>query len=63
MTDLITTEEIAKLTGLSPRHVRERVVHTADFPRPAIQLSRKTRRWDRNDVAAWLDRQRKQCAR
>lgn len=61
--DLIDTKAIAALLGLSTKHVQERLVHTADFPRPAISLSRKMRRWSTDDVNAWLEKQRKKCAR
>lgn len=60
---LIDTTAISEMLCLSVRHVRERLVNEPHFPRPAIQLSIKTRRWDRADVLAWMERQRKKCAR
>ena len=63
MTPMLDTAGIATLLGVSTKHVRERLVHTADFPRPALSLSRKMRRWAAEDVQAWLDKQRKKCAR
>lgn len=64
MTDqLIDTSKIAEMLGLSTRHAREFLVHRTDFPRPALQLSIKTRRWALNDVEVWLEKQRKKCAR
>jgi len=60
---LLDTTSIAEMLGLSVRHVRERLVNEPHFPRPTVQLSVKTRRWDAGDVAAWIERQRKKCAR
>ena len=63
MTPLLDTAGIATLLGVSTKHVRERLVHSADFPRPALALSRKMRRWAAEDVQGWLDRQRKKSMR
>lgn len=60
---LIDTKAIAALLGISTKHVRERLVHQADFPRPALQLSIKMRRWATDDIEAWLEKQRRKCAR
>lgn len=60
---LLDTTAISNLLGLSVRHVREKVVTAPHFPRPAVQISVKTRRWDMADVQRWLDAQRKKCAR
>jgi predicted DNA-binding transcriptional regulator AlpA len=60
---LIDTRAIAGMLGMSTKHVRERLVRRPDFPRPALQLSVKTRRWDLADVQVWLEKQRKKCAR
>ncbi len=60
---LLDTASIAEMLGLSVRHVRERLVNEPHFPRPTVQLSVKTRRWDAKDVAAWIEKQRKKCAR
>ena len=61
--NLVNTSDISNLLGLSVRHVREKVVTAPHFPRPAVQISIKTRRWDMADVQRWLDAQRKKCAR
>lgn len=64
MTDkLIDTSKIAEMLGLSTRHAREFLVHRADFPRPTLQLSIKTRRWSLSDVEQWIEKQRKKCSR
>lgn len=63
MTPMLDTAGIAALLGVSTKHVRERLVHAADFPRPTLALSRKMRRWSAEDVQGWIERQRKRCAR
>ncbi len=50
MPELIDTAAIAKLIGLSHDTVRDRVVHRPDFPRPAIALNTRVRRWSRESV-------------
>jgi predicted DNA-binding transcriptional regulator AlpA len=54
MSDLLTIDEIAATLGLRRETVRDKVVKRADFPRPAIALSQKTRRWSVADVQGWL---------
>lgn len=53
MTDTIDTARIAEILGCSRKHVTERVVKRPDFPVPKIAVSRKTRRWDEEEVRAW----------
>lgn len=52
--EMIDTEGIAKIIGVTRRHVTERVTKEPTFPAPVINLSRKTRRWSREHVMAWL---------
>jgi predicted DNA-binding transcriptional regulator AlpA len=52
--EMIDTEGIARIIGVSRRHVTERVTKEPTFPAPVINLSRKTRRWSREQVMAWL---------
>lgn len=58
MMDLIGTGDIADMLGLNREHVTSRVTKRPDFPAPALVLSRKTVRWDRAAVLAWINRQR-----
>ena len=60
---MLDTTAISEMLGLSVRHVRERLVNEPNFPRPAIQTSIKTRRWDAKDIQRWIEAQRKKCAR
>lgn len=49
----IDTEGIAALLGLTRQHVTDRLTKRRDFPRPVIDLSRRTRRWREADVLAY----------
>lgn len=51
---VIGTAEIAAMSGLSREHVTDRITKRADFPRPVINISRRTRFWRRADVLAWM---------
>lgn len=55
-TDLMTAKDIAAILQLSVRHVRERLVHEADFPRPALNRA-GCRRWRRSAFEAWIAKQ------
>jgi len=52
----VTTAQIARLTGYSVRHTRDRLVRRADFPRP-IATGRP--RWLLSDVLAWMRNQQR----
>jgi len=52
--DTVCIQGIAAMIGCTREHVTKRVVRKAGFPRPVVELSRKTRRWDRAAVAAFL---------
>ncbi|MBX9960938.1 MAG: helix-turn-helix domain-containing protein [Burkholderiaceae bacterium] len=60
---LITVEDIAAQLKVSRRVVNERIVRHPEFPRPALALNHKVRRWSREDVEAWLAKQAKKMAR
>jgi predicted DNA-binding transcriptional regulator AlpA len=53
-TDMIDTQGIAAIIGVSRRHVTERLTKDPTFPPPVINLSSRTRRWSREQVLAWL---------
>lgn len=57
MTEYLSTQELAKLLGMSPTYVRDRLVKRPDFPRPALSLSQKLRRWNSIDVGNWIIQQ------
>jgi hypothetical protein len=51
--ELVGTAQIAAMWRLNREYVTNHVTKTHDFPAPALNLSRKTRRWLRVDVEAW----------
>ena len=51
---LIDTGAIAAMLGVSRQHVTDRLTKQPTFPRPAVDLSQRLRRWDRAAVLAWL---------
>lgn len=61
--NLITIDDITELVQLRRATVRDKVVKRPDFPRPALALSQKTRRWRLEDVEDWLNRHRTMNAR
>ena len=56
MTDLMTIDDISTALNLSHAYTRDRLVKRPDFPRPAVALSQKCRRWKREDVLGWIER-------
>jgi predicted DNA-binding transcriptional regulator AlpA len=59
----MTYEEIANELKYKPEYVRDTIVKRADFPRPAINLSQKARKWDKEDFEKWIDKQKKKLSR
>ena len=51
--ELLGTAELAALWNLNRSHVTNIITKRPDFPEPALNLSRKTRRWRRIEVEAW----------
>lgn len=51
---VIDTAEIARMIGLTRAHVTNRLTKRPDFPRPAINISQRTRYWRRADVLAYI---------
>lgn len=51
---VIDTAEIARMIGLTRAHVTNRLTKRPDFPRPAINVSQRTRYWRRADVLAYI---------
>lgn len=48
--DLIDTQEIARMLGVTRAHVTNRLTKRPDFPKPAVNLSQRLRKWKREDV-------------
>ena len=63
MTELLTPQEIADILKLPLRQAQEKVLRSAGFPPPAVNLSQKLRRWSRADVEGWIERKARQNSR
>lgn len=51
--ELVGTGELAAMWGLNREFVTNSITKRPDFPAPALNLTRKTRRWRRDEVEAW----------
>ena len=60
---LLSIDDIAVRVGESREYVRDKIVKRADFPRPALVLSRKVVKWALDDFEVWLEKKRKEWAR
>jgi predicted DNA-binding transcriptional regulator AlpA len=54
--EIITVKDIAKMLGLHPGHVRDRMVQAPTFPAP-IPFCNRPKKWIAEDVIRWLKRQ------
>lgn len=54
----LTAQDIADHLRLNPQHVRDRLVKMPGFPAPYV--FRGARRWLRDDILEWEQRQRAQ---
>lgn len=62
--ELLTIDDIKILVNADKReYVRDRIVKRPDFPRPAVCLSQKFRRWNAEDVRQWLTKNQESMAR
>ena len=50
----LDTAGIAELLGLTREYVTDCVTKRVDFPKPFINVSRKTRYWRTSEVMAWM---------
>jgi hypothetical protein len=55
-TELMTPQEIADLMKIERRYITP-LFRQIGFPAPAVDLSRKNRRWTRDSIENWLRRQ------
>lgn len=51
--DTLDIAQIATVLRLNKKHVRDRVVHRPDFPRPVLAGGRYSRQWLRAEVLDW----------
>jgi len=57
--NLMDTNDIASMLGLDRRYVTNIITKQPDFPAPLIDLTQKTRRWDRDSVVKFFKDRRK----
>ena len=60
---LLTLDEICTMVKLSRTYVRDKLVKRADFPRPCLSLSQKSRRWSKPSVEHWITQHHAQISR
>ena len=60
---LLTLDDITALLQMRREYVRDTLTKRPDFPRPAIAISQKLRRWSALDVSAWVEKQSAKMAR
>ena len=49
----MTTKDIADLYGLNREYVTDKLTKRPDFPKPAVNVSQRFRRWNRSEVERW----------
>lgn len=52
--ELIDTADLARILNVTRTYVTDKLTKHPSFPRPAINLNRRVRRWDKSEVMAWL---------
>lgn len=58
--ETVTTAQIAVMASCTRRHATNRIIKMPGFPRPVVNLTQKTRAWDRDEIVKFLSkRQRK----
>ena len=58
---LLTPQQIAEMFNIPLRNVQP-LLRSPGFPPPAVDLSRKIRRWTRDSVEGWVRNQEKRNA-
>lgn len=50
---LVDTQDIAQFLGVTRQWVTDSITKRPDFPKPVINISRKTRKWSLDEVFKW----------
>ncbi|WP_295951757.1 hypothetical protein [Rhodoferax sp.] len=53
MIELLAAADIAAALQVPYREVVDRISKRADFPRPALVLGKRTKRWTRESIEGW----------
>lgn len=51
--ELVDTAEVARMLGLTREYVTDKLTKRPGFPKPAVNVSQRLRRWRRAEVEAW----------
>ena len=51
--NLIGTKEVARMLGVSQAHATNCLTKRPDFPKPAVGITQRLRKWRAEDVTAW----------
>ena len=49
----INTAEIAELLHVTREYVTDKLSKRPDFPRPVVNFSQRSRRWNRDQIETW----------
>lgn len=52
--ELIDTKDISRLLGVTRAHCVGRIIKRPDFPKPAMDLSQRMRRWRKDEVLRFM---------
>ena len=55
----VDTKQIADMLGVKREYVTDRLTKRTDFPKPIVNMSRRLRRWDINEVRDYIKRKSK----
>ena len=53
MANEIDAGQVAQLLGVSRQHFTDRISKRADFPKPCVNFSPRSRRWRYDEVLRW----------
>lgn len=56
MTELLTPDDIAAVLQVPHKELVDRISKRPDFPRPALVLGRRTKRWSKDAIEAWIQK-------
>jgi predicted DNA-binding transcriptional regulator AlpA len=54
MNDLLDSKDIAQMLGVTRAHCVGRIVKRPDFPKPAVAVSQRLKRWRKAEVLKWM---------
>ncbi len=55
--------DIGAMLSMKPEYVTDKLSKRPDFPRPDLMLSGRIRRWKRETIERWIERQEQMARR